>query len=235
MQDIQRMQTNMSSEWIDKIVANNPSRLLESGNVILPPARMAFGNIVTPAKDSAGTNGEVIKGKYGATLLFPAGADLTALRDARKAMLRTAFPKNPDGLGLSDPIKDQADKVAPAEGGMNKLGKTLSGYVPGNHYIAPGANLDYKPQLNVFVGGKVQPAYGTPDELNAIFYSGAWVIATVSVFHGKNPQNPNIFFGLSSILKVADDQRFSGGGGDGPDAFAGVQIDADVDPASLFS
>lgn len=229
------MQTNMTEAWIAKVVADNPALLLDSGNVRLPPARMAFANVVTPAKDSAGNNGEVIKGKYGTNLLFTPQADLTALRAARTGMMPQAFPKNPTGVGLDDPIKDQADKVSPSEGGKNKKGATTSGFVPGCHYISPGANLDYKPTLNEFVGGAVQPCFGTIEELQAKFYSGCWVMATVTVFHGKNPSNPNIFFGLSSLLKIADDQRFSGGGGDGAEAYAGVSIDmAGVDPKSLF-
>lgn len=235
MLDLQRMQTNMTAEWIEKVVAANPSRLLDNGNVILPPARMAFANVVTPAEDRKSANGTIIKGKYGTNLLFPPMADLTALRKARADMIPQAFPKNPQGLGLDDPIKDQGEKVAPAEGGTNKKGATTGGFVPGSLYISPNANLDYKPLLNEFVGGAVQPCYGEIDALKAKFYSGAWVIATVSVFHGRSSENPNIFYGLSSILKIADDQRFSGGGGDGPDAFAGVQIDvAGVDPKSLF-
>ena len=235
MLDLQRMQTNMTAEWIDKVVRSNPATLLDSGNVRLPPARLAFANVVTPAKDSQGTNGETIKGKYGANLLFTPQADLTALRQARMAMMPQAFPKNPQGVGLDDPIKDQAERVSPAEGGRNKKGITTSGFVPGAPYISPGANLDYKPQLLELVGGAVQPCFGTSEELQAKFYSGAWVIATVSVFHGRNPSNPNIFFGLSSVLKIADDRRFSGGSGDGVEAFSDVKIDlAGVDPKSLF-
>jgi len=233
--DIQRMQTAMPSEWIAKVAKDNPAVLLESGNVRVF-GRGAFVNVASPAKDSVDkATGQAIKGKYGMNLLFVSDYDLTALVKARMDLMPTAFPKNPQGLGLADPIKDQGQSVAPSEGGTNKMGKTTAGYVPGSKFVNPGANLDYKPTLTRLVGGKVEPAFGTQEELDKEFYSGAWYMATLSVFHGKHPTNPNIFYGLSSVLKIADDTRFSGGGGDGAEAYAGVNIDlAGVDPKSLF-
>lgn len=234
MYDIAKMQTGMDPAWIEKVVKGNPAVLLPSGNIRLPPARGAFVNVAKPAKDKI-VSGQVQKGSYGMNLLFTPDADLTALRDLRAEKLKEFFPKNPTGAGLSDPIKDQGINVAAAEGGTNKKGQTYGGFVPGSKFIGPNANLDYKPTLSRLVNGQVEVAFGTPEELEKEFYSGAWYIATVSCFHGRNEQNPNAFFGLSSVLKIADDKKFSGGGGDGVEAYAGINIDpAGIDPSSLF-
>jgi hypothetical protein len=229
-----RMQTRQTADWIAKITAANPAKLLPSGNILLPPARGAFVNFAKPGEDKV-VKGVLQKGKFGGALLFAPGADLTAARDLRAERIKEYFPKNPQGLGLDDPIKDQGIRVSPEEGGSNKMGKTTSGYVPGNLFMNPNANVDYRPRLNRLEGGQPVPAFGTEEELVKEFYSGAWYMATVSVFHGKNDQNPNAFYGLASVLKIADDNVFSGGGGDGVEAFAGIQIDDGVDPASLFA
>lgn len=232
---IERMGTRLTAAWIEKMTTANPARVLSSGNVILPPARVAFGNIALPGEDRM-LNGQLVKGKYGANLLFAPGANLDALRKARADLVKTAFPKNPAGKGLEDPIKDQGDRVAPDEGGENAMGKTYLGYVPGALYISPNANLDFPPGMNELVNGVPTACTGPRDELARKFYSGCWVIPTVNVFHGKNPQNPNVFFGLAGVLKIADDNAFSGGTGDGPAAFEGIQIDEDaLDPTALFS
>jgi hypothetical protein len=232
--DLERMQTDKPADWIAKVAAQNPATLLPSGNVRVF-GRGAFVNVAAPAKDSTDATGNIVKGKFGMTLLFPTGYDLTALRKARADLIPTAFPKNPQGIGLKDPIKDQADKVAPAEGGANPQGKTLSGFVPGAFYVAPNANLEYPPTLQEFVNGAPSGVFGTTEERVAKFYSGAWYMVTLSAFHGRNPQNPNVFYGLSSVLKVGDDRRFSGGGGDGAEAYAGINIEPDgINPESLF-
>lgn len=231
--DIARMQTNMDPAWLAATAKATPALLLPSGNVRVL-GRGAFVNVASPAKDKV-INGQVQKGNYGINLLFLPDYDLTALIELRKEKLKEFFPKNPTGAGLSDPIKDQAINVAPDEGGINKTGKTFGGFVPGCKFIGPNANLDFKPTLSRFKNGAVEAASGTQEELDAEFYSGAWYLATVTCFHGKNPQNPNAFFGLSSVLKIQDDRKFNGGGGDGVEAYAGINIEpAGVNPESLF-
>lgn len=232
--DLARMQTGMDPAWLAATAKANPATLLSSGNVRVF-GRGAFVNVASPAKDKPGPNGTIIKGTYGMNVLFLPDYDLTALTDLRAEKLREFFPKNPTGAGLSDPIKDQGVNVAADEGGFNKQGKTFGGFVPGSKFIGPNANLDFKPTLSRLKNGEVEVAYGTQEELDAEFYSGAWYMVTVTCFHGKNPQNPNAFFGLSSVLKIADDRKFSGGGGDGVEAYAGINIaPAGVNPESLF-
>ena len=233
-QMLERMQTRMTADWISKMTAGNPATLLPSGNVRLPPARMAFADVVRPSEEKV-VNGQVQPSKYGCTLLFGPDADLTALRALRAERIAEYFPQNKTGAGLDDPIKDQGIRVAPAEGGSNKQGKTLAGFVPGLLMIGPNANLDYRPRLSRIENGEPVTAFGTEEELVKEFYGGCWVMATVSVFHGKNPRNPNAFYGLASVLKIADDNSFKGGGGDGAEAFTGINLEAAVDPASLFA
>jgi hypothetical protein len=108
--DLERMQTDKPADWIAKVAAQNPATLLPSGNVRVF-GRGAFVNVAAPAKDSTDAAGNIVKGKFGMTLLFPTGYDLTALRKARADLIPTAFPKNPQGIGLKDPIKDQATLI----------------------------------------------------------------------------------------------------------------------------
>lgn len=232
-EDYARMNTRQPLERIQTWVAKNPAKPTSSGTIRLPPARLSFANVGLPAEDKV-INGQLQKGRYGAALLFPPGADLAAARDARMELIKTAFPKNPAGKGLDDPIKDQGIRVAPDEGGENAQGKTSLGYVPGAFFISANANLDFPPGLNEMVDGVPTPCTGPRDELDRKFYSGCWVIPTVTVFHGKNPQNPNVFYGLAGVLKIADDNKFSGGSGDGPQAFEGIEIEDALDPTALF-
>lgn len=231
------MNTKLPSDWIEKVVAGNPAALLPSGLIRLPPARLAFAQVAKPGKDRI-EDGVSKPGSYGGTLLFTPGANLDALVNARKAKIAEFFPNNPTGAGLKPVIKDQADHVAAADHpqGANPTGKTYAGFVPGCAYLSPNANLDYKPGLSELVNGVPTGAFGPPDELQTKFYSGCWVIATVNIFHGKNSKNPNAFLGLQSVLKIADDNAFQGGGGSGdPTAdYAGLNIESPVNPQSLF-
>lgn len=233
--NIARMNSRLTADWLEKVIAGHPALLLPNGNIRLPPARGSFVFAAEPSKDKL-ENGVNKKGNYGASLLWPVVPNLDALTAARAAAIRTFFPQNPEGAGLKPVIKDQADKVAPSEGGKNPKGDTYEGYVPGLPYISPNANLDFKPTLSELVNGVPTACHGDPKELSKKFYSGAWYIATVNIFHGKNSQNPNAFLGLQSLLKIADDNPLGGGGGgeDTDTAYAGLNIESPVNPQALF-
>jgi len=234
MISIEKMSTRLTAAWIEQVTAGNPARVNADGNVVLPPARLAFADVVTVGKDRI-EDGVTKSGSYGATLLFAPNADLSALVNARAAKIREFFPQNPDGHGLKDVVRDQADRVSPAEGGKNPQGKTYAGFVPGSKFVAPNANPDFRPGLFKLENGVPVAATGPEDELKRIFFAGIWVIATVNIFHGKSPKNPGAFLGLRSILKIADDNALGGGGGGGSAAdFGSVKIDAPTDGASLM-
>ena len=237
--DTARMKTRLPADWIVAAVAGNPAKLLPNGHILLPPARMSFFNGVTKSKDKV-ENGQVKAGKYGTGILFPFGFDvapthLAAASQARKDKIRSSYSDNPEGAGFDSPFKDQAVRVKPAEGGINKTGKSYEGFVPGLVFMEPRANN--RPALSEFINGVPTAAVGSDEELAKRFYSGMWAMCTVSVFKSTSTENPNVFFGLEAVLKIADDNVFGGtGGGQAPDyANVGVNITAPVDPAALFN
>lgn len=232
--NIQMMKTRYTADVISAIVAKNPATILPSGDVRLPPARLSFPNLAKPGKN---LNDPSQPGAYSANLLFPPGADLSLLKQARDKVLAEAFPNNPTGLGMRNPFRNQAEKVAPAEGGQNPQGKTLAGFVPGAPFIIPSSR-QYRPHCYMLPLVNGVPTQCDEARIEEVFYPGIWVIAVVNVYASKNAANPGAYFGLQSVLKILDDEKLGGGGGGGgvPNAaaFAGVQIDNSVDPNSLF-
>lgn len=229
MMNLEMMGTRLTAAEIEKMVAANPARLISATTVVLPPARLSFVNLAKRSKAME----EGKEGKFGANLLFTEGADIKALVELRAKVIAENFPSNPKGAGFKMPFRDQADRVAPLEGGKNPGGKTSKGYVPGCIFIAPTANN--RPPLATFETGGVKPFLLQDEaEIEKVFYSGIWAICAVNAYASKNTVNPGVFFGLQSVLKVRDDETFSGGGLDPSTAFSGINIDAGVDPSALF-
>lgn len=228
--NLEMMGTRLTQAEIEKMVAANPARAIGNNTIVLPPARLSFASL---GKRSKNMNDPTKEGKFSANLLFTKGADLKALVEAYKAVTRDNFPNNPEGRGFKVPFRDQGDRVAPLEGGNNPAGKTSKGYVPGCTFIAPTAMN--RPPLATFETGGVKPFLSTDEaEIDRVFYSGCWAICAVNPYASKNTANPGVFMGLQSVLKIRDDATFSGGGIDVAAAFAGINIDAGVDPSALF-
>jgi hypothetical protein len=229
-EQLKRMGTRLTAEYLIDLTVKNPAILLPNGNVRLPPARLSFAWLGKPQPNKKEPQKP---GRFNANLLFLPMADLTALATARNEMVKAFFPNNPQGVGLYNGFKNQADRVGPLEGGLNKKGQTTTGYVPGWPYIAPTANR--QPSLSVFAGGQPQPFFGTVEEIEKTFYSGCWVIPSVNCYHGKSTENPGIMFGLQGVLKIADDEAFTGTGGvDAATEYAGVAIESNMQPSALF-
>lgn len=230
--NIEMMNTRHTADIIQRLVASNPARILDSGDVVMPPARMSFANL---AKQGKNMNNPNEPGKFGANLLFTPDVDLSVLQNRRLAVLKEAFPMNPTGAGMKNPFRNQADRVAPALGGANAQGKTTAGYVPGCAFIAPTGNRRPGLFTGPIINGAPTMFAGDEAAIEKEFYSGCWVIAVVNAYASKNTANPGVFFGLQSILKVMDDNEFKGSGGvDNRAAFGGVNIDNSVSPSSLF-
>lgn len=231
--DTNRMKTRHSIEQIQKLVTGNPARLLESGDVVLPPARLSFPNLAKPGKNF---NDPTKEGKYGANLLFTPGVDLQLAKQLRDRKLAESYPANPSGAGMKNVFKDQGQQVSAAEGGLNAMGKTYSGYVPGCVFF--GAQSQRRPNLWVppIVNGSPTAFLGDEAQIEAMFYPGCWVIAVINAYKSSVAQNPGVFFGLQSLFKVMDDNKFEGAAGsvDPKAAFGGVNIDSTVNPESLF-
>lgn len=229
--NLEMMNTRLSQAEIEKMVKANPAKVVSGTTVVLPPARLSFVNL---GKRGRNTVDPTKEGKFGANLLFTKDADLNALIATYKQVVRDNFPNNPEGKGFKVPFRDQADRVAPLEGGNNAAGKTSKGYVPGCLFIAPTANN--RPPLATFETGGVKPFLSNDeDAIEAAFYSGIWAICAVNPYASKNTANPGVFFGLQSVLKIRDDNTFTGGGLDPVAAFSGINIDAAVNPSALFN
>jgi hypothetical protein len=230
--NIQLMKTRYGADVIAGLMAKNPATVLPSGDVRLPPARLSFPALARPGKNLTDPSKP---GAYSATLLFAEGADLSVLKAARDRVLKEAFPNNPTGVGMKNPFRNQGEKVAPAEGGLNPQGKSLSGYVPGQPFIIPSSR-QYRPHTYMLPIVNGVPSQCDESKIEEVFYAGCWVIAVVNAYASKNQANPGVYFGLQSVLKIMDDETLggSGGGAPNPAAFAGVQVDNSVNPASLF-
>lgn len=189
------------------------------------PVRLNFTNILTTGKDKM-ENGQVKKGKFGATIMFLPNADLSLLKNAWLAKCRQDFPGhfNPqtgEMFGLHSPFHDQAEKAFGA--------KPYQGFTPGAQFI--NTSTQFKP-------GCVD-AMGQPITDEKRVYPGVWAFATLNLYtYGVNPPQPKkgVGFGLQSVMLIADDLRILGGGGSDPTKeFAGISIEPNFDAANAFA
>jgi hypothetical protein len=189
--------TNMTAEWIERVVKANPCVKLDNGNLRTCPVRLSFANLFERSKPIPPNT----EGKFGSNLVFPLIADL--------AVLKAATPQAPK---LKTPFKDQAE--------MTKY----AGYEPGGVFIT--SISDQKPLV---VDQRLAPII---DKDRA--QSGFWAICTIRAFAYDKGVNKGVSFGLQSVMIVAEDKAFGGGSENVATAFAGVSIDAAVNPADAF-
>lgn len=158
-------------------------------NILTPEFRVSFPFLFRPQKPmQAGQDP-----KYSVVMLFPPGADLSALQKAALDAItekygtdREKWPK------LKTPFRDQGEK-------------TQEGYVKGAIFITATSKL--KPGL---VDAQVNPIL---DETQ--FYAGCYAKATVRVFlyetKGENGGvlNRGVSFGLQNVQKTRDGESLS--------------------------
>jgi hypothetical protein len=183
----------MDASQISKLLAKFPVKELSTGNIRTCPARLSYPNIFEKSKASD----DGFKSSYGATLLFPKGADLSILRDAAKKAAIDEFGSKATGLKL--PFRDQGEKEGKA------------GYVAGAFFFR--ANSEMQPGI---LGPDGRPLTD-PTKL----YAGCWCLATVRPFAYSNRQK-GVAFGLQNIAKIADDDCFGGMPAAAADEFADV-------------
>ena len=215
--------SRMTDDWLRAVVASNPIRIApKTGNIITCPVRLAFVNLLTPAKPMDGNDTDK-KPTYNCVALFPPGCQElfnTIMGGAVMAAMAQHFPgnRNPDGTysGLHSPFRDQAHN------------QKYAGYTPGLVCITAGTTT--KPQIT-------DPA-GNPIVDPARVYSGVWAILAVNTYaYGIKPVRPKkgINFGLQNVMIFADDENIGGGAAPPPqDDFAGVNIDHAYNPAAQF-
>ena len=204
--------TNMTDEWIARVVKNNPFTQLDTGDVRTCPVRLSFPFIFTKAKPVE----EGKEGAYSAALVIPTMADLTVLYKAAENAVLAQWPKagQPGGPKVKAPFLKQDEMLQ------------YGGFSPGGIYIRAVAYENRPPVYNQQLAPIVDPAK---------VYPGVWAVCTVRAFTYDKGVNKGVSFGLNSVMIVADDKPLGGSVSSPANDFAGVQIDAEVNPAGMFA
>lgn len=191
---------------IQKIV--DPATGAWNGDFLTGPVRLAFVDLFELPKKRADATSEP---KYGATLLFPPGVEMGLLYEEYYAIAAKEFadkyePSSQQYYGLRSPFRNQAEKA--------KFG----GYTPGCIFMT--CTSKFKPPV-------VDTRYNPIVDRSKV-YAGVWAICAINAYAYKDPKNPGIAFGLQSVMIIADDSKFGGGGPDAAKQFAGVNVAAPV-------
>lgn len=222
----QAAQSRVTNEWLSDIHRRYPVQRIMTrdaqgveswtGNVRSSLVRLSFPHLFKPQPAmEAGKEPQFM-----VTSLFPAGADISLLALIAQETATAEWGANAASFQLHSPFRDQGEKAS-----------KYSGYVPGSTFIASGGQR--RPPV---VDQNLAPI---TDE-NRV-YPGVWGFVTYRCFpyNVKGPTGAilkrGISFGLQSVMIVADDENLGGGGSDPNQDFAGVQIEAAVNPAGLFS
>lgn len=219
--------TNMTDEWIQKNLARFPCAPIikdgvETGDFRTCICRLSFPHLLTPSKPTK----DKPEGGYGAVLLFPAGADLSVLKQEMGRVALAEWPQagKPGGPKMFNPIRDQ-DLDGDGDPGVSEK---YEGYVPGSMRIGANANRKI-------------PVYDqniTPIVDEDKIYPGVWAICSVRCYafgKAKDAKKRGPTFGLQSVMIVADDQNIGGTGSSDPNvAFSGVKIESNLNPSALF-
>lgn len=229
--------TRMSPQWIADAVRLNPiTALLDAngqpdGNFRLCPVRLDWIDLFEPEKPKKQKDGSMSAGgKFGATLIFPVGADISLLETAARNL---AYQKKPEaydqqtGLfhGVHMPFRDGREKCMSQEG-----------YLPGGMFTT--AKTKFQPQIlmpgSVGPDGRMQWVPVTDPKK---VYPGVWAIPVCNAFWFDVGVKKGVSLGLQNVCLISDDQRLGGGSG-GRDAqrdFSGVQITPNADFSQMMA
>lgn len=161
-------------------------------SIITPPATLSFPQLYSPAKVDPSDENEVPK--YSCSLIFPADADLSELK---QKVAETAIAE----FG--------ADAVA-----MLKDGRLKSPFIPGEKARAPEGTTVLRVR-STRKPGVVSRVMG-PDERPlpitdpSEMYAGAQVRASLGVFAYNKKTNKGVSFGLNNIQKLGEGERLDG-------------------------
>lgn len=209
--------SQMTDDWLRRVVEANPITVLPSGYIRTCPVRLAFPALFQPFKSKKGDDPGK-KPSYGAALLFPPGAE-AGIRDVFYAAwlkeAQRAFPKNfgTDGqpFGLHWPFHPAAEK------------QNQNGYTPGLYYL--DSSSQFKPPV---VDTAMNPIV---DESRV--YPGVWAFVSLNVYTYNNKKT-GVGFGIQSVMLIADDTKLYTAGGDPNKDFAGVSVDSSFNPSAAF-
>ena len=208
--------TKMTADWVRRTIDANPCRKLDGGNILTCPVRLGFPHLEKPQKAMEDGKAD----KYSAVLLFQPGADISLI------------------------------KTAMGEVGAEKWGDKLAAYAQGANFHNPIQDQGLKSQYEGFVAGlpmitangerKPPVVMQNMAPYTSRIYPGLWAICVVRpfTFETKNNQGAvlkrGLGFGLQSVMIIADDEEWGGGSVDPHTAFAGVKLEANVNPSAMF-
>lgn len=175
--------------------------------LMTPEFRVSFPAVFKPKRQKGDATSEP---KYGLTMLFPKGADLSKLKAAAQEAVKEKWGDKPP-KNLRSPFRDQGEKE-------------YEGYVEGAVFVS--ASSKQKPGL---VDRQRQDII---DETE--FYPGCYARATIRAFAYDNNGNKGVAFGLNNVQKLRDGDPL-GGRTRAQDDFADdLPPDEGADPSSIF-
>jgi hypothetical protein len=209
--------TRMTPAWIQRVIADNPFRELDDGNMLSAPCRIGFPHLEKPQKAMEDGKAD----KYAVSCLWQPGTDdlplkLLTARVAVEKWGQAAFDQYRASPNFHNPFKDQAEK------------SQYEGFVPGLGFVT--ATGERKPsvvmQNNAPYTGRIFP--------------GQWAFTILRPFTFETKNKAGVVvkrglgMGLQSVMIICDDEEWGGGAVDTSTAFAGVKIDVSVNPSAAF-
>ena len=150
--------------------------------IVTPRFRVSFPSVYEKGRN----------GKYSVIALFPADADLLAMRKLATAVMKEKWGEKPHNF--RSPFRDQGEKK-------------YDGYEPGNVFITMRSKT--RPGI---VGPDGRTIIGPEHDNEEEFYAGCWARATCVAFaYGGEGTDytPGVSFALHNLQKVADGEPFS--------------------------
>lgn len=207
--------------WIQQAYASAPPQRIfneetrqPTENFLTGPVRLAFVNLMQPAKPSTDNpNGAP---KFNTMILFPPMTDFSLFYEEYYKVAGREFAEYWNGdagayIGLHSPFHDQVEKS-----------NRYQGFTPRSTYMT--VSSQFKPPI---VDGRNNPIVD-PNKV----YAGVWAILAVNAYHyGKSPARPKkgVGFGIQSVMIVGDDTNLAAGAQADPKAqFKGVNIQAPI-------
>ena len=221
-----RFQSNLAPELLTRLLTGNPPRVGEGGVIYTGAVRLSWPALAKPQLPKTAKPGD--KPKYQASGLF-VHKNIGVIMEALKASVRANYPNVTDPMVLLDPknknsaVKDQGLKVSVKDGGLDPVNNTTSGYVVGYPFCS-GKSEKAIPCFHRKYGRVVAML---PEEITTLLYPGCWVDMKYALIKSTSAGNPGVFFGLQTVMKLADDTSFgsAGGGGSADDFASSVSIE----------
>jgi hypothetical protein len=189
------------------------ARVLSTGNVLLPPGRVVYPNLVTPGLPKGRT--DETDRQWSAGVLLPANADLAVLETEIARVVKEAkLPKNAR-TGIIE--TEDVEKLARYAAEFPRLVRTSR-----RAYTRTGAPMG--PPGVVFADGKTKVE---PDQERDQCYGGRWVRITVQPFAYDASGNRGVSLGLVNAQLLAHDERMGGARPSAADEFDAVDVDED--------